>query len=84
MHTIRLLQSAVQIFEKSTLDIRVENRDELLDIKAGNRSYDELLEYADELILKMNNLHQVSSLPNYPDFKKAEKILFDIRNSLYL
>lgn len=84
MHTIRLLQSAVQIFEKSTLDIRVDNRKELVNIKAGNRSYDELLEYADELILKMNNLHQFSNLPNYPDLKKAEKILFDIRNSLYL
>lgn len=83
MHTIRLLQSAVQIFEKSTLDIRVDNRKELLNIKAGNRSYDELLEYADELILKMNNLHQFSNLPNYPDLKKAEKLLFEMRTHFY-
>ncbi len=36
MHTIRLLQSCEQIFKTNSLNIRVENRDELLDIKAGN------------------------------------------------
>ena len=36
MHTIRLLQSCEQIFKNSSLNIRVDNRDELLDIKAGN------------------------------------------------
>lgn len=83
MHTIRLLQSAVQIFETSTLDIRVKNRDELLDIKAGNRSYDELLEYADELILKLDSVAESSKLPDFPDKIKMEKVLVKMRSELY-
>lgn len=83
MHTIRLLQSAIQIFEKKTLNIRVENRDELLNIKSGNRDCDELLNYADELIRKLDVLFENSTLQDAPNIEKAEKILFKIRERLY-
>lgn len=83
MHTIRLLQSAVNIFKNNKIEIRVKNRDELLDIKAGNWDYDDLLSYADELIEELNLLAEGSSLPDFPDKEKAEKILVEIREELY-
>lgn len=83
MHTIRLLQSAVNIFKNNKIEIRVKNRDELLDIKAGDWDYDDLLLLADELIEELNFLADKSSLPNFPDKEKAEKTIIEIRNQLY-
>lgn len=83
MHTIRLLQSCEQIFRNHSLQIRVENRDELLDIKAGNYSYEAVMEKADNLIESIEHHHSVSLLPESPDLKKTTKILIQIREQLY-
>ncbi|UMQ41838.1 nucleotidyltransferase domain-containing protein [Chryseobacterium sp. Y16C] len=83
MHTIRLLQSCEQIFKTSSLNIRVENRDELLDIKAGNRSYEAVMEKAESLIKSIEYYHSISTLPDFPDLEKTTKILIEIREQLY-
>lgn len=83
MHTIRLLQSCEQIFKTDSLQIRVENREELLDIKAGNWSYDNVMKKAEVLIKSIEHYHSKSNLPDTPDLEKTTKILVEIRNSLY-
>ena len=83
MHTIRLLQSCEQIFRTGSLEIRVGNRDELLDIKAGNRSYEAVMKKAETLIRSIEYYHSVSSLPDVPDWEKTTKILVEIRKTLY-
>lgn len=83
MHTIRLLQSCEQIFKTGSLQIRVENRDELLDIKAGNQSYEAVMHKAENLIASIEHYHGISTLPEYPDLEKTTKILVKIREQLY-
>ena len=83
MHTIRLLQTAENIFKHEIINIRVDNRKELLDIKAGNKEYDELLEMADNLITSIENLYINSPLPELPNKEKAEATLVQIREELY-
>ncbi|WP_426473473.1 nucleotidyltransferase domain-containing protein [Chryseobacterium balustinum] len=83
MHTIRLLQSCEQIFKTGSLQIRVENREELLDIKAGNWSYENVMNKAEVLIKSIEHHHSKSNLPDTPDLEKTTKILVEIRNSLY-
>ncbi|KMQ60115.1 nucleotidyltransferase [Chryseobacterium angstadtii] len=83
MHTIRLLQSCEHIFKANTLQVRVDNREELLDIKAGNWSYENVIQKAEDLIESIENYHSTSSLPDEPDIKKTEKILIGIREKLY-
>jgi len=83
MHTIRLLQTAEQILSTGKLNIRVSNREELLDIKAGNREYDDLLEMADNLIASVENYYTTSTLPEKPDEEKAIQNLIKIREELY-
>ncbi|MGI9652224.1 nucleotidyltransferase domain-containing protein [Chryseobacterium sp. RLHN22] len=83
MHTIRLLQSCEQIFKTNSLNIRVENRDELLDIKAGNWSYEDVMNKAEDLIKSIEHYHSVSSLPDFPDVEKTTKILVEVRENLY-
>ncbi|MCT2406749.1 nucleotidyltransferase domain-containing protein [Chryseobacterium antibioticum] len=83
MHTIRLLQSCEHIFKTNSLQIRVDNREELLDIKAGNWSYEQVMQKAEDLIKSIEHHHSVSFLPDDPDIKKTEKILIEIREKLY-
>lgn len=83
MHTIRLLQSCEQIFKTNSLNIRVENRDELLDIKAGNWSYEAVMKKAEDLIRSIEHYHSISALPDYPDLEKTTKLLIEIRENLY-
>jgi len=83
MHTIRLLQSCEQIFKTGSLQIRVENREELLDIKAGNWSYENVMNKAEVLIKSIEHHHSKSNLPDTPNLEKTTKILVEIRNYLY-
>lgn len=83
MHTIRLLQTAEQILSTGKLNIRVPNRDELLDIKAGNKEYDDLLEMADNLISSIESHYITSNLPEKPDEEKVIQTLIKIREELY-
>jgi predicted nucleotidyltransferase len=83
MHTIRLLQTAEQILSTGKLNIRVSNRDDLLDIKAGNKEYDDLLEMADNLIASIEIHYLTSNLPDKPDQDMAIQSLIEIREQLY-
>lgn len=83
MHTIRLLQTAEQILSTGKLNIRVSNREELLDIKAGNKEYDDLLEMADNLITSIECYYLTSNLSEKPDDEKAIRTLIEIREQLY-
>ncbi len=84
MHTIRLLQSCEQIFKTGSLDIRVENREELLDIKAGNLPYKAVMEKVERLIRSIEHYYSRSKLPEVPDLKKTSGTLVQIREALYL
>lgn len=83
MHTIRLLQSCEQIFKTGSLTIRVNNRDELLDIKGGNQSYENVMEKAENLIESIESHYSTTTLPDSPDLEKTTKILIQIREKLY-
>ena len=83
MHTIRLLQSCEQIFKNNSLNIRVDNREELLDIKSGNWSYEQVMKKAEDLIASIEKYHAASTLPDVPDLEKTTKILVQIREELY-
>lgn len=83
MHTIRLLQTAEQILATGNLKIRVNNREELLAIKAGEMEYDDLLQKADNLIASIEQLNETSNLPEFPNSEKAINTLIAIREELY-
>jgi uncharacterized protein len=83
MHTVRLLQSAEQILSTGKLNIRVENRDELLDIKSGNREYNDLLLLADNLIASIEKNFETCTLQDFPNKQKTENILVQMRTELY-
>jgi hypothetical protein len=83
MHTIRLLQVAEEILRDGELNVKRLNREKLLDIKAGNMDYDELLVMADKLMENIESYYLTSSLPDAPDKGEVERILVEMREELY-
>jgi predicted nucleotidyltransferase len=83
MHTIRLLQQANEILCKSGLQIQRPNREELLRIKNGTYSYDELFVWSQKLFQEVQELCLHSILPVAPDQDKLRLQLVEMRKRLY-
>lgn len=83
MHTIRLLQMALNVFKEQSLSIEVYNREELLNIKNGKFSYEEIVEKAEVLMAAIQNYALQSNMLEVPNKNKIEKLLVDLRLKLY-
>jgi len=83
MHTIRLLQVAEETLATGTLNVKRQNREELLSIKAGQFQYDELLAMANALMVSIEKACFSSPLPALPDKESVEQILVQMRSELY-
>lgn len=83
MHTIRLLQVALEIMTQGTVTNKRPNRQELLDIKHGKFAYNEILDKADILVQQIEFASEYSSLPEAPDPDKVIQILIKMRDALY-
>ncbi|QOG90204.1 nucleotidyltransferase domain-containing protein [Flavobacterium columnare] len=83
MHTIRLLQSALQIGKTARLTIRVSNREELLAIKTGSINYDQLMQSAETLLQAIEEVYDNVNLKEKPNYNQAEDLLIKMRNTLY-
>lgn len=83
MHTIRLLQTAYDIATTGDIIVTRANRDELLAIKSGALTYDELITMAHKISTKTDLAFAKSNLPDTPNHMQAIKALIDIRQTLY-
>lgn len=83
MHTFRLLDMAEEILTSKTILVRRPNREELLNIRAGNREYDELIQEAEAKVEKIEQAFLHSTLPDEPNKDVIEAILVKIRTKLY-
>lgn len=83
MHTIRLLEMAREIAREGVLRIRRPNFADLLRIRAGEFSYESLVQQAEELHASLAPLYACSSLPDTPDRDKINELLVEIREAFF-
>lgn len=83
MHTMRLLLIARDIVKHGTLQVFTPYRAELLKIKAGHYTYEELLQKVAVLHEEIEQLYAVSSLMEKPEIVKIEKLLVEMRSEIY-
>ena len=84
MHTFRLLDMAEEILREGKVNVLRPNREELLAIRKGEATYDELIERANDKIKAVEVAFENSLLPDVPDVVAIEKMLIEIRNQYYL
>lgn len=83
MHTIRLLQMALDIAHTGQVIAKRPNRDELLKVKAGQFGYDELLVWANQLTEQVEEAFAKSELPETPNEIQIIDTLVEVRKKLY-
>ncbi len=83
MHTFRLLHMAKEIASESTINVKRSDRAFLLDIKKGKFEYDELVSWAEERKLELEELYATSNLPERPDLNRINDLLINIRERFY-
>ena len=83
MHTFRLLNMAEEIALYQRVNVFREDRDFLLDIRAGKFEFGYLLQLIEDKMEKIKILYEKSDLPEKPDPKKAESLLIEIRGRFY-
>lgn len=74
MHSIRLLDTAKDVFEKGQLIIKRPNRDYYMSIKNGKYNFDELIELAQNKIIEIKKMCLQSSLPDNIDQELIQNI----------
>lgn len=74
MHLVRLMRMGYEILTTGKVYVKRPDAEELLAIRAGAWSYDQIVEYADSMEKKMNEAYTSSPLPPAPDRNKLDII----------
>jgi predicted nucleotidyltransferase len=82
MHVIRLLLSGISIMREGFVPVRVEeHRDNLLAIRRGEMPWDEVEDWRKSLHHEFNAASETTSLPERPDYERANALLIEARRS---
>ena len=83
MHLIRLLYSGINVLKYGEVMIDVsQHRDQLLSIKAGDLSFEEVRQIALRLDRDFQQVYDETDLPDQPGFEIAERLLVVARRSM--
>ena len=83
MHTLRLLDMAIEIFRDGELRVLRPDRDFLLDVKTGKFSLGEVLQMAEERLVLLEKFSALSSLPQQVDPAWISELLVEMREELF-
>lgn len=83
MHTFRLLDMAKEILSSGEIKVKRPNREELLSIRKGEWTYDNLIEEANKKMNEVEEAFRSSKLQNEPDKFEIEKLLVSLRMKFY-
>lgn len=83
MHTFRLLDMAIEILRAEKVIVRRPNREELLLIRSGHFTYEDLMKKAEQKLKEVDYWYEKSKLPEEPDRDRIEELLVEIRRELY-
>ncbi len=82
MHTLRLLDMAIEIFRDGELRVLRPDRDFLLDVKTGKFPLEEVLQMAEERLALLEKFSALSSLPQEVDPAWVSELLVEMREEL--
>ena len=83
MHLIRLLYSGIAALRDGEIMVDVsDHREQLLSIRNGEFSFDEVEKVAMELEKQFSETFETTSLPDQPDFETVDRFLIEARRSM--
>lgn len=78
MHLIRLMRMCREILQTGIVNVKRQDREELLSIRNGLKSYDEIIEESEKLDKECEELYKTSTLRKEPDRNKINDMLISI------
>lgn len=84
-HCIRLITMAIEMLDGKGFLVDRTNIDKefLMNVRTGNATYDELMEYVNVLKEQLDSKLKVSSLPEHVNKEDVNNLLIEIRNNFY-
>lgn len=83
MHLIRLMRMCAEILAGKGVLVRRPDAEELISIRNGSKSYDELLEEAEILEAQCEALFETTSLPNTVDISKLNDLCIRVQERFW-
>ncbi len=84
MHLVRLLRMGVEALRTGEVIVKRPDADELLAIRDGAWSYDEIVEYATDMDHHVRDvLYKTTNLRKKPDIKFAANLLMDVQDLIW-
>jgi hypothetical protein len=80
-HLIRLLRTGLEILRDHTIRVRRPDAEELMAIRDGQWSYDELMDQAEDLQAEIGSAYETSTLRKSPEVAKIDALLLDVLES---
>ena len=78
MHLVRLLRMGKEALETGQIIVKRPDAEELLAIRSGSMTYEQIVEYAEDMHDNiMNKLYKTTDLPKKPDLKKVANLLME-------
>jgi len=68
----------IELLETGNLVFPLINKKELMDIKTGKWTLQEVLDYSEELESKINDVYNKTKLPNNPNFTLIENFMMEV------
>lgn len=81
MHLVRLYKQCTELLECGTLNVKRSDAEELLAIRNGSLTYDELIEWAEKRDKILDQLYKISSLPKIPNCKLINNTCIELIES---
>jgi len=78
MHLVRLMRMGIEILRDGEVLVFRPDAEELLEIRNGSWSYDEVVQFAEDSENEMKALSKTSTLPEEPDREAIEALCVDI------
>jgi hypothetical protein len=78
MHLIRLLRMGNEILRGEGVQVKRRDRDDLLSIRSGAWTFEQVTAHADELIEQMESFVDQSTLPEAPDERPINDLMLQI------
>ena len=78
MHLVRLQRMAMEILETGEVRVRRPDREELLQVRDGAWSYDDLIERSEAMTQRVEELRGRSALPEDPDYDVLNALCVEI------
>lgn len=84
MHLVRLLRMGLEALRDGEIIVKRPDAEELLSIRNGAWSYEEIIKYAEEMDNEVRNVwYKKTELPKKPNIKLAAKILMEVQEMIW-